>query len=146
MVATAPKLTILLAEGDVIARLALSDYLRSCGFIVLEAANGEEARAILKSGIAIAVLICDAQLAGPDSGFALAQWIRRYRPAVEVLLTTTPDNKAQTATSFCGRYPATMSPLDSAGLAARIRALSAERKRRARPPSSTAATRRRRRN
>jgi CheY-like chemotaxis protein len=143
MVVTAAKLTILLAEGDVISRLVLGEYLRACGFVVIEAASGAEAKAILASGIAIDVLMSDAQLAGPDSGFALAQWVRRERPAIEILLTTTAANKAQTATSFCGSRPGARSPLDAAGLAARIRALSAARKRRARPPASATPTRRR---
>jgi CheY-like chemotaxis protein len=143
--ASAPKITILLADGDVIVRLVLGDYLRSCGFVVLEAADGAEAKAILQSGLAIAVLICEAQLAGDESGFALAQWVRRYRPAIEVLLTTTPASKAQTAACFCGRYPDAKSPADAASLAQRIRALSAERKRRSRPPSAAAPGRPRRR-
>lgn len=131
------KLTVLLADDDVIIRLAVGEYLRHCGHKVIEAANGEEAKAILQAGLEIDVLLSDAQLAGPNNGFALAHWIRRYRPSVEIILTSTVSGKAQTAAEFCARFP-TKAPYDSSGLATRIRAMVAERRRRARPPSSTA--------
>ncbi|HYD86209.1 MAG TPA: response regulator [Vitreimonas sp.] len=127
---------MLLADDDVIVRMALGEYLRTCGLKVLEAASGKEAKAVLQSGIDVDVVLSDAQLAGEETGFALAQWIRRYRPTVEVILTSTVLGKAQAASEFCARFP-TKAPYDSSGLAARIRALAAERKRRARPPSST---------
>jgi CheY-like chemotaxis protein len=141
---TLPKQTVVVAEGDVIVRLALSEYLRACGFTVLEAADAGEAKAILQSGLRVDALISDAQLAGPENGFALAQWVRRNRGAVEVLLTTSIANKAQTAAAFCGRSPGGKPPSDAAGLAARIRAMLAERRRRARSPASPAPEPRRR--
>ena len=137
-----PNQTVLVADGDVIVRIALSDYLRACGFTVFEAADGAEAKAILRSGLAVTTLLSDAQLAGAVNGFALAQWVRRYRPTVGVLLTTTIASKAQTAASLCTRFPG-KPPSDAAGLAARIRAMQA-RKRRARPPAAVAPRRRRR--
>lgn len=135
--ATAPKNTLLLADGDVIVRLALGEYLRACGLMVLEAATGEEAKAILQSGMSIDSLFCDAQLPGVENGFALAQWVRRYRPAIDVVLTTSLESKAEAAGRFCS--PDGKGHIDLAGLSARIRAMQAERKRRARPPSSTKA-------
>lgn len=140
----APNQTVLLADGDVLVRHALAEYLRACGHRVLEAADGEEAKAILQAGIELHVLFSDAELAGGESGFALAHWIRRYRPQVEVVLSSTIVAKAQAASEFCARFP-TQPPCDAAGLAARIRALSAERKRRARPSSSSVSARQRRR-
>lgn len=132
----ASKHSIVLAERDVVIRIALGEYLRACGMKVFEAASGEEAKAILQAGIEIHVLLSDAQLAGPESGFALAQWIRRHRPAIEVILTSSVASKAEAASEFCSRSPDTKAPSDAAGLTAKIQALAAERKRRARPPSS----------
>jgi len=126
---------VLLADDDVIIRLAIGEYLRTCGHKVVEAASSAEAKTILQSGVVIDVVLSDAELAGDESGFALAHWIRRCRPTVEVLLTSTVSAKAQVANEFCGRFP-TKPPYDSSGLATRIRALMSERKRRARPPSS----------
>lgn len=138
MTAQSPhKPTILLTEADVIVRLILAEHLRRCA-TVLEAANAQEAKAILVAGPAINMLIADAQLAGDDeTGFALAQWVRRYRPQVEVVLTASLVNKAQAAADFCARYPETEA-LDTAMLTQRIRAMLAERKRRMRPSAPAA--------
>ena len=141
--ARAPKHTLLLADGDVIIRLTLGEYLRDCGLAVVEAASGAEAKSILRSGLSIDTLVCDAQLPGDLNGFALAQWVRRYRSAIDVVLTTTLDSKIEAASRFCSWGG--KGPPDTASLIARIRALTAERKRRSRPPSSTAPARRRRR-
>jgi CheY-like chemotaxis protein len=144
-----PRLTLLVAESDVIIRLALSEYLRACSFIVLEAADGVEAKAILQSGLRIDAIIADAQLADPaapqgGSGFALAQWVRRHHPRIDIQLTTSVASKAKAASHTCGRYPGLPPPSSATALAARIRALLAEHKRRERRPSSAAANRRRR--
>ncbi len=140
----APHQTVLLADGDVIVRHLVAEYLRACGHKVLEAASCEEAKAILQAGIEINSVLSDAELAGGESGFALAHWIRRYRPKIEVVLSSTVIAKAQVASEFCARFP-TQPPCDSAGLAARIRALSVARRRRGRPSASPVTARKRRR-
>ena len=59
----------------------LADHLRGCGLNVLEAASAEEAKTILLAGAKVDFMLADAQLAGPVSGFALAQWrIPSLRP------------------------------------------------------------------
>jgi DNA-binding NtrC family response regulator len=136
--ATTP--TLLLVESDVIIRFGLAEFLRACGVRVIEAASAEDAKAVLVAGPTMDVLMSDATLAGDENGFALAQWVRRYRPQMEVILTSSVVNKAQAASAFCTRDPECKLPTDAAGLANRIRAMLAERKRRTRPSSPTAAT------
>jgi CheY-like chemotaxis protein len=92
---------VLLVEDDVLVRLALAEYLRSCGFIVIEAANGVEVKQVLLTVAAIAHMLADAQLAGPESGFALAQWVRRYRPGVRVVLTRSLASKTDAVAELC---------------------------------------------
>jgi DNA-binding NtrC family response regulator len=130
--------TILLVEADVIVRFALAEYLRACGLTVIEAPNSADARAVLVAGPTIDVLMSDAQMAGGENGFTLAQWVRRHRPNIEILLMSSLTQKAQIASDFCARYSDRKSPSDAATLASRIQAMMAERKRRTRPPSSTA--------
>lgn len=93
--------TILVADDDVLVRLGLSDYLRACGFKVIEAAGGLEAKTILQKGPDVDILLADAQLAGDDGGFALAQWVRRYRRNVSVILTGSLTSKAEAALRIC---------------------------------------------
>ena len=45
--ATEPAPTILVVETDILVRHVIADYLRGCGYRVLEAATGEEATLIL---------------------------------------------------------------------------------------------------
>lgn len=129
--------TLLLAEEDVIVRLGLATYLRECGFVVIEAASAVEARAVLMAGPKIDILYADAQLAGPESGFALAQWVRRHRPSVRVILTATLMNKAEAAADLCSRR-------DAVWLKDHIASMIAERTRRERKPSSSESAPRRR--
>lgn len=128
--------SILIAEKDVIVRLTLAEHLRSCGLMVYEAASAMEAKAILIAGVRIDILLSDAQLAGPISGFALAQWVRRNRPGVAVILTGALHGKAQAATELCERAAKRPSPHDAVTLSDRIAAMMAERDRRMRRPST----------
>jgi DNA-binding NtrC family response regulator len=140
------KTTILLVEADVIVRFALGDYLRSCELTVIEAVSADDAKAIFVAGPAIDVLLCDAQLADHGSGFVLAQWVRRHRPAVEVLLTASIAGKAEAAAELAARLPDCRPPSDPQILIAKLNAMLAERKRRIRqqPRSAAARTRRKR--
>lgn len=130
---------ILFVEDDIIIRLNVADYLRQCGFAVIEASGSKEARTIIIAGLKFDVLLSDAQLAGEDSGFALAQWVRRHRPNVKVILTATTAAKIEAAGSFCTHSPRH----DVQRLESRIRVMMSERARRTRPPASAASGRRR---
>ena len=88
---------ILLAEEDVIIRFGIAEYLRDCGLTVLEAATSREAKAILQALSNINVLISDPQLAGPEGGFALAQWVRRNRPGMDIILEASLEGKTAAA-------------------------------------------------
>lgn len=96
--------TILVAEDDVLVRIAIAEYLRGCGFRVIEASGGLEAKTVLQHGPTINVLLADARLAGDDNGFALAQWARRYRPNISVVLSVTLEDKADAAAHLCSRH------------------------------------------
>ena len=134
---------VLLADEDVIVRLGIAEYLRDCGLAVVEASTSLEAKAILQAGPEIDVLFSDAQLAGPESGFALAQWVRRNRPGVEIFLEVSLESKTAAAFDLCCP-PDRHKGFDSQALAANIRAMVNERRRRTKPQQSSAPLRRRR--
>ncbi len=127
---------ILLVEADVVIRFALAHHMRGAGCTVIEVVSGAEARAVLVAGPKVDVVLADAQLADDDNGFALAQWVRRRRKSVDVILTGTLAHKVQVACEFC--VEGERADHDAQGLTARIRAMMAERKRRLRPASKTA--------
>jgi DNA-binding NtrC family response regulator len=138
------KLVVLLAESDVLVRFALAEHLRSCDIIVVEAVNADDAKAILVAGPEIKILMSDAQLAGEASGFDLAQWVRRHRTGIEIVLTGSLASKVEAAVAIAARTPECVSGSDAATLTSKLNAMLAERKRRLRPQPKGAPTRRRR--
>lgn len=135
------KRVVLLAEQDVVTRLVLAAHMRECGFTVVEAADAAEAKAVLVSGMHIDVLFSDAQLAGAESGFALSQWVRRHRPAIQIILTGAIPAKIDAACTLCDDRDRKQAP----ALNDRVRKMMAERTRRMRRPSATAGAEPRRR-
>ena len=142
---TSPKkTTLLLVESDVLVRFALAEHLRVCEITVIEATDADDAKAVLVAGPEIHIMLSDAQLAGEGSGFVLAQWVRRHRPAIEAILTGSLTSKAQAVTDIAARMPACRPHGDAAQLAAKLAAMLAERKRRLRQQPKGAPTKRRR--
>jgi len=79
--------TILVVEDDILTRMAASDHLRDAGHRVLEAADAEEARTLLRASEPIEVVFSDINMPGMD-GITLAQWIIKEFPDVKVVLTS----------------------------------------------------------
>ena len=70
------KETVIVAESDALARTVLAQYLRECGYNVMEAATSDDVLAVLRSGRGIQVVLLDAQISGGVAGFTLARHIR----------------------------------------------------------------------
>ena len=67
---------VLLVENEVLERVPKAVHLRTAGFNVVEAADGEEARHVIDS---VPVHIVFADLAMPDhtNGLAFLRWLRK---------------------------------------------------------------------
>jgi CheY-like chemotaxis protein len=120
-------------EDEVLVRLAVADYLRRCGYRVLEAGSGDEALVILGTGEAVELVFSDVQMPGATDGFGLARWVREHRPGVDVILTSGMARKAEKAGDLCGHGPLLAKPYNHDRLLRRIRELLA-RAERAAPP------------
>ena len=82
--------------------MVISEYLRHCGYKVVEAANADEAFTILKhTEVNIDVVFTVVQLPGTVDGFGLATWIRKNRPTLDVILTGTIPGAAKSAADLC---------------------------------------------
>jgi DNA-binding response OmpR family regulator len=114
--------TILIVEDEVLIRLDVADYLRQCGYRVIEAGNASEAMAILQSGQRIDLVFSDVQLPGATDGFALSRWVRTHQPEVKVILTSGVARSAQVAGELCEDGPLEKKPYDPQQLLERIRA------------------------
>ena len=64
-----PSATILVVEDEILIRMDLADYLRECGYHVIEASNADEAMAVLQSGREVGVALADVQMPGSMDGF-----------------------------------------------------------------------------
>ena len=121
---------VLVVDGDIISRHAIADYLRHCGYAVVEAANTDEAMtALAEAALGIDVILCDIAAIGTRSGFELAQWVRENRPGLEVRLAGSLDVAARTAADLCETGPHLGRPYEPAAVVDYIKQLRAARDR-----------------
>ena len=93
--------TVLVVEDEVLIRLSISQYLRDCGYRVIEAANADEAILVLQDGMRVDVVLTDVQMAGTMDGFGLSQWVRSNRPGLEVILAGSVNRAVSAAADLC---------------------------------------------
>ena len=116
--------TVLVVEADVLVRLVIAAYLRDCGYRVIEATSADEAMLFLgRDDLRADVVLCAVDLGGETDGFALAQWIRRQRPGLEVLLAGTVAREAHIAGQLCDGGPHLARPYAPQVVLDRIRRL-----------------------
>ncbi|PJI42310.1 response regulator [Ferrovibrio sp.] len=121
---------VLVVEDEVLVRMVVAEYLRDCGFMVIEAGSAREALALFKVDIEVDIVFSDIQMPGEMDGFGLAQWVRQNRPDVQVILTSgAASNAAQKAADLCHDGPLLPKPYDSEEVERRIRQLLAARDR-----------------
>jgi DNA-binding NtrC family response regulator len=107
MISSSP--VVLLVERDIIVRHPLAEYLRECGFIVLEASNGDEAKlALTAPTLQIEVVLADMRTEG--AGFALQRWIKDYTNPAEVVLAGSIEKAVDSAADICKNGPALAKP------------------------------------
>lgn len=100
---------ILLVSGDGLERTALGDYLRGCGFPVIEAVDGDEAALALEHK-AIDIVVSDVQLRHHGSGHSLVAIAKRHYPGVKVVLVSNVEQAVTTAVDLCHEGPAEVLP------------------------------------
>ena len=120
--------TILVVEDDVLVRMPIAQYLRDCGYKVIEAVNADEAMAVLlHQETAVDVVFSDIEMPGTVDGFALAKWIREHRPGLDVLLAGTVPRAIESAKELCEQGPVPK-PYEAQTVHNHIRRLLAARK------------------
>jgi CheY-like chemotaxis protein len=120
--------SILIVDGDIISRHSIGDYLRHCGYSVVEAAKVEEAFvALLEPALSIDVILCEVTSLGPKSGFELATWVRGNRPELEVKLVGGVEMATHAAAELCDSGPHPERPYEPAAVADYIKRLRASR-------------------
>jgi CheY-like chemotaxis protein len=79
---------VLLVEDEVLVRIVASEALHDSGFDVLEAADADDALALLKSRTDIGLLFTDVNLPGGLDGLALAAIVHSNWPDIRIVVTS----------------------------------------------------------
>ena len=94
--------TILLVEDEVLVRMPIAQYLRDCGYRVIEAVNADEAMTVLlHKETVVDIVFSDIEMPGTIDGFGLSKWIREHRPGLDVLLAGTVPRAVENAKQLC---------------------------------------------
>ena len=120
--------SILIVDGDIVSRHAIADYLRHCGYGVVEAASAAEAYVALQEPtLSIDVILCEVTTLGSQTGFELATWVRSNRPELEVKLASGIDTAASAAADLCESGPHLARPYEPEAVVDYIKRLRAGR-------------------
>jgi two-component system, response regulator PdtaR len=79
---------VLLVEDEVLVRTPVAHTLRAAGFVVIEAANADEAWSCLRSGAPVDLVFTDIQMPGSMDGVELARRIRGKFDHIVIILTS----------------------------------------------------------
>jgi CheY-like chemotaxis protein len=121
---------ILLVDDEVLIRMPVAEYLRECGYTVIEAADADEALTVLKAADrSIDLVFTDVTMPGSMDGFSLARWVRENRPGVAVLITSGAAGAARQAAAVCDEQELVPKPYHHPNLLDRIKQLLARAER-----------------
>jgi two-component system, response regulator PdtaR len=79
---------LLLVEDEVLVRTPVAHTLRGSGFVVVEAANADEAWSYLRTGAPVDLVFSDIQMPGSMDGVELARRIRKEFDHIVIILTS----------------------------------------------------------
>lgn len=79
---------ILIVEDEFLLRLDSAETIESAGFVVIQAANANEAIAILSARPDIHVVFTDIQMPGSMDGLKLARFFRDRWPPIKIVATS----------------------------------------------------------
>src|SRR3984893_17796976 len=116
--------TVLVLDDDVLVRMPVVQFLRDCGYRVVEAASTDEAMAIFqKTNFHVDVVLGEIDIPGSMNGFGFAQWARSVRPELKILLAGTPERTVRNAAELCEIGPTLKRPYDHKLVLDRIKPL-----------------------
>lgn len=84
----ADVVTVLVVEDEAIVRVDIADQLSDTGFVVLEAANADEAIVLLETNPAIRLIFTDVDMPGSMDGLRLAAAVADRWPPVRIIVTS----------------------------------------------------------
>ena len=120
---------LLVIDGDVLVRHVISDYLRTCGYTVVEAASTDEAAIVLTDPtVDLDAVLCSADAPGEQSAFQLRAWAGIRKPGVQIILAGSVDAVADKAAELCDDGPQLRRPYDPQSVVEYIRRITGSRR------------------
>jgi len=77
--------TVLIVEDETLISHLVADWLNDRGFVVHEAASGDEALAYINNGGPVDIMFTDVNLPGRSTGAELATRVRALRPELPIV-------------------------------------------------------------
>jgi DNA-binding response OmpR family regulator len=121
------KRTVMVVELDVLVRMTVAEYLRDCGYTVIEGVAAHDVWEVLESGQALHVVLADVKLSGDVDGFSLAHRIRQTHANIDVILTSGIAGAANKSQELCEDGPI-KKPYHPKDVEARIKSLMERRR------------------
>lgn len=118
--------SVLIIDGDVLVRHAIADYLRHCGYIVVEAASTDEAVTVVSdTEVPVSAILCDAEAPGSLNPFQFRLWAieQQHRDGVQIALAGNIETAARKAAELCEDGPHLARPYDPQSVVEYIRRL-----------------------
>lgn len=84
----AAKPVVLVVEDEWLVRFHAVEMIEEAGFVALEAANADEAVAILEARDDVRVMFTDIDMPGSMDGLKLARAVRNRWPPVKIIVTS----------------------------------------------------------
>lgn len=98
---------VLVVEDEMLLRMRAADIVKDAGFIPIEAANADEALAILESRSDVDLLFTDIQMPGSMDGLKLAHAVHERWPSIKIILVSgklaPTDSERPTDSRFFGK-------------------------------------------
>jgi CheY-like chemotaxis protein len=82
------RAVVLVVEDEILLRMSAVDMVEDAGYTSVEAANADEAVAILESRSDIALLFTDIQMPGSMDGLKLAQTVHDRWSPIKIILVS----------------------------------------------------------
>jgi len=82
------KPTVLVVEDEALVRMAIVDRLEEEGFLALEAADADQALAILVTNLDVRLVFTDVDMPGSMNGIKLAAAVRDRWPPIKIVVTS----------------------------------------------------------
>lgn len=113
--------TVLVVEDEMFIRDDVTEHLKDCGFVVLQAVNADEAVEMILAHPDIDLVFTDVRMPGTMDGLQLAGWVLEQRPNIPVIIASGDIGRAAAIRELCGAHHSFIKPYNLDELAGKMR-------------------------